>query len=116
LKINDRLPSLNQLTSQLKISKETALKGLRYLLEKGIIESEDRKGYYLKRVKQYLPYRVCLILDKMNVLRDQVYQSFIETIKDQAEIGVYFHHDDFEVFKKLVEENLGNYTHFVIVT
>jgi len=49
LKINDRLPSLNQLTEQLKISKETALKGLNYLLEKGIIEAEYRKGYYVKR-------------------------------------------------------------------
>src|SRR5690606_14699026 len=30
LAINDRLPSLNQLTAELHISKETALKGLQY--------------------------------------------------------------------------------------
>lgn len=116
LSINDRLPSLAQLTSRLKISKETALKGLNYLSEKGIIESEYRKGYYLKRIKQHLPYRVCLILDKMNILRDQVYQSFLETIKDHADVDVFFHHHNFKVFEKLVEENLNNYTHFVIVT
>jgi len=116
LEINDRLPSLNQLTDRLKISKETALKGLNYLLEKGIIESEYRKGYYLKRLKQHLPYRVCLVLDKMNILRDRVYQSFIETIKEHAEVDVYFHHHNFKVFEKLIEENLGSYTHFVVVT
>ncbi|RAV30295.1 GntR family transcriptional regulator [Sinomicrobium soli] len=116
LNINDRLPSLNQLTHTLKISKETALKGLNYLSEKGIIESEYRKGYYLKRIKQHLPYRVCLILDKMNILRDRVYQSFLETIKDHADVEVFFHHHNFRVFEKLIEENLNNYTHFVIVT
>lgn len=116
LTINDRLPSLNQLTAELRISKETALKGLQYLSEKGIIESEYRKGYYVKRLKLHQPYRVCLILDKMNVLRDRVYQAFLETIDDQAEVDVYFHHHNFKVFEKLVEENLNSYTHFVVVT
>lgn len=116
LKINDRLPTLKQLTETLKISKETALKGLNYLSEKGIIESEYRKGYYVKKKKQHSPYRICLILDKMNVLRDRVYQSFLETIKDKAETDVYFHHHNFKVFEKLIDENLNNYTHFVVIT
>lgn len=116
LKINDRLPSLNQLVEKLKISKETALKGLNYLSEKGIIEAEYRKGYYVKKKTQYHPYRICLILDKMNILRDQVYQSFLKKIKNYAEVDVYFHHHNFSVFEKLVEENLNNYTHFVITT
>lgn len=116
LAINDRLPSLNQLTANLRISKETALKGLQYLSEKGIIESEYRKGYYVKSLKLHQTYRVCLILDKMNVLRDRVYQTFLETIKDMAEVDVFFHHHNFKVFEKLIEENINNYTHFVIVT
>lgn len=116
LAINDRLPSLNQLTAELRISKETALKGLQYLSEKGIIESEYRKGYYVKRLKLYQPHRVCLILDKMNVLRDRVYQAFLETIHDRAEVDVFFHHHNFKVFEKLVEENLNSYTHFVVAT
>jgi DNA-binding transcriptional regulator YhcF (GntR family) len=116
LNISDRLPSLNQLTVELSMSKETVLKGLNYLSEKGIIESEYRKGYYVKKKAQYRPYRVCLILDKMNVLRDQVYHSFLETIKENADVEVYFHHHNIKVFTKLVEENLNNYTHFVIVT
>lgn len=116
LKINDRLPSLNQLIDQLKISKETALKGLNYLTEKGIIEAEYRKGYYVKKKTQYQPYRICLILDKMNVLRDRMYQSFLETIQGHAEVDVYFHNHNFKVFEKLVEENLPSYTHFVVTT
>lgn len=116
LNINDRLPTLHQLTSELQISKETALKGLNYLSEKGIIESEYRKGYYVKQLKQHQPYRVCMILDKMNLLRDQVYHSFLETIQDHADVEVFFHHHNFKVFEKLIDENLNNYTHFVVVT
>lgn len=116
LEINERLPSLNQLTAKLGISKETALKGLNYLSEKGIIESEYRKGYYVKKKIVHHEYRICMILDKMNVLRDRVYHSFLEIIKDHADVDVYFHHHNFEVFEKLIDENLSNYTHFVVVT
>lgn len=116
LNINDKLPSINQLIKTLSISKETALKGLNYLSQKGIIESEYRKGYYVKKKSLDHTYRVCMILDKMNVLRDRVYHSFLETIKNHADVDVYFHHHNFKVFEKLVEENLSNYTHFVVIT
>lgn len=116
LAVHDKLPSLNQLTSKLHISKETALKGLQYLSEKGIVEAEYRKGYYVKSLKLHQPYRICLILDKMNVLRDQVYQAFLERINEKAEVDVYFHHHNLTVFEKLIEENLNNFTHFVVVT
>jgi DNA-binding transcriptional regulator YhcF (GntR family) len=116
LKINDRLPSVNQLIEKLNISKETTLKGLNYLSGKGIIESEYRKGYYVRKKAQYHPYRICLILDKMNVLRDRVYQSFLTAIEGYADVDVYFHNHNFKVFEKLVDENLANYTHFVITT
>lgn len=116
LKIDDRLPSLNQLTKQFNISKETALKGLGYLSEKGIIESEYRKGYYVKKKTQYLPYRVCLILDKMNVFREKTYHSFLKSMQNKAEVDVFFHHHNFKFFEKLIEENLNNYTHLILIT
>jgi DNA-binding transcriptional regulator YhcF (GntR family) len=116
LNINDRLPSLNQLMKQMGMSKETVLKGLNYMSEKGIIKSEYRKGYYVQKKNQYHQYRVCMILDKMNILRDRIYQSFLENIQDFAEVDVYFHNHNFKVFEKLIDENLNSYTHFVITT
>lgn len=116
LKINDRLPSLKQLEDQFSMSKETVLKGLNYLSEKGIIESVYRKGYYVRRKAQHHPYRIFFLLDKMNILRDRIYYSFLNTIKDFADVEVFFHHHNFKVFEKLILENLNNYTHFVITT
>ncbi len=116
LHVNDRLPSLKQLEEQLGMSKETVLKGLNYLSEKGIIESVYRKGYYVRRKAQHHPYRIFFLLDKMNILRDRIYYSFLNTIKDFADVDVFFHHHNFKVFEKLILENLNNYTHFVITT
>ncbi|RKO69110.1 GntR family transcriptional regulator [Sphingobacterium puteale] len=116
LHIGDRIPSLNQLQDQLSMSKETVLKGLNYLLEKGIIESVYRKGYYVKKKQVEHSYRILLLLDKMNTMREQIYQSLLVETKGTAAIDVYFHHHNFNVFRNIITENINNYTHFVIVT
>jgi len=116
LHIGDRLPSLKQLERELGMSKETLLKGLSHLLEKGIIESVYRKGYYVKKKSVDHTYRVFLLLDKMNVMRDRFYHTLFDELKDIADMDIYFHHHNFKVFENLIRENLSNYTHFVAAT
>jgi len=116
LHIGDRIPSLKQLEKQLGMSKETLLKGLNHLLEKGIIESVYRKGYYVKKKSVNHTYRVFLLLDKMNVMRDQFYHTLFDELKNLADMDIYFHHHNFKVFENLIRENLNSYTHFVIAT
>ncbi len=116
LHIGDRLPSLKQFEKELGMSKETLLKGLNHLLEKGVIESVYRKGYYVKKKSVDHTYRVFLLLDKMNVMRDRFYHTLFDELRDVADVDVYFHHHNFKVFENLIRENLHNYTHFVIAT
>lgn len=116
LQIGDQVPSLNQLQTQLHMSKETLLKGISYLLEMGIIEAVYRKGYYVKKVSVNYSCHVFLLLDKMNVMREQIYHSILDALKDKGDIDVYFHHHNYKVFEKLIKENLGNYTHYIIAT
>ncbi|SEM03712.1 regulatory protein, gntR family [bacterium A37T11] len=116
LHINDRLPSLKQLEHQFSMSKETVLKGLNHLLEKGIIESVYRKGYYVRKKSVDHNYRIFLLLDKMNVMRDKLYHTLFEQLRDVADVDVYFHHHNFKVFENLIKENLNSYTHFVLTT
>lgn len=116
LRIGDRLPSLKQFERELGMSKETLLKGLNYLLEKGIIESVYRKGYYVKKKSVDHSYRVFLLLDKMNILRDTFYHTLFDQLRDVADVDVYFHHHNAKVFENLIRENLGGYTHFIVTT
>lgn len=116
LSIGDQVPSLKQLQQQLKMSKETLLKGLNELVERGIIESVYRKGYFVRKKNIAHSFRIFLLLDKMNILREQFYRNLFNQLEKRADIDIYFHHHNYQVFEKLIKENLGKYTHYVIAT
>ena len=116
LTVNQRLPSVNQLSSELKISRETVFKALNYLSEKGIVRSSKRRGYFVQKVNVRPPLRIFMMLDKMTAFKEELYHSFHDAIGEQGEVDVFFHHHNLSVFKALITDNLQNYTHFVIVT
>ena len=114
--VNERLPSVNQLSRELEISRETVFKSLNFLSEKGIVKSSNRRGYFVQKVHVRSQLRIFMMLDKMTAFKDDLYHSFHETIGDAGEVDVFFHHHNVEMFDALIRDNLQNYTHFVIVT
>lgn len=116
LRVNDQLPSVNQLSADLRISKSTVLMGLNHLSEKGIIEAVYRKGYFVRKSRIDHDYRVFFLMDKLTVFKEELYQAFYNKLKDRADIDVFFHNHNYRIFERLVLENLHNYTHFVIIS
>jgi DNA-binding transcriptional regulator YhcF (GntR family) len=46
--LNDVLPSINELSFEFEISRDTAEKGYKYLKKIGIVGSIPGKGYFIK--------------------------------------------------------------------
>jgi len=115
LRIGDQLPSVNQLSATYRMSKSTILLGLDHLSEKGIIESVYRKGYFVRKSKAHHEYRIFLLMDKITIFKEELYQALYNKLKEHAEIDVFFHNHNFKLFDRLIRENLHNYTHFVVI-
>lgn len=116
LKVNQRLPSVNKISNELNISRETVFKALNHLSEKGVVKSANRQGYYVQKTDVRTSLRVFFLMDKLTSFKEQIYRSFLKTVADYGEVDVYFHHHNYPLFRSLIEDNLNNYTHFIIVT
>lgn len=116
LKLGQKLPSVNKMSKELNISRETVFKALNKLSERGIVYSKKRKGYFVNKIDVQNEFRIFLLLDKFTVFKDKIYRSLFETIGDRGQVDLFFHHHNYDMFKSLIEENLSNYTHFVVVT
>ncbi len=110
------LPSINDLSYELEISRDTAEKALRYLKSLGVIGSVPGKGYFIANADFKQPIKVFLLFNKLSVHKKIIYDSFASKLGEQAAIDFFIYNNNFSLFKKLMQKCKNeNYTHYVII-
>lgn len=112
---NDILPSINELSCVLEISRDTAEKGYKYLKQKGVIVSVPGKGYYIDHTDFKKKIKIFLLFNKLSVHKKIIYDSFVSALGEDATIDFYIYNNDFAIFKKLIQNKRTEYTHYVII-
>ena len=115
LKKNDKLPSVNKVSLEFSISRDTVLLAYDELKKRGIIYAILGKGYYVKSVEFSFEQRIFLLFDELNIFKEDIYNSFLEKMNNTAQVDIFFHHFNIEMFKKLINESNGNYSKYIIM-
>lgn len=115
LKKGDRLPSLNKVCLTMRVSRDTVLQAYDLLKKRGIIQSILGKGYFVKSTNFQFEERIFLLFDELNAFKEDLYTCFLEAMQEKAQVDIYFHHFNPKLFEKLIQDNQGNYTHYVIM-
>ena len=115
LKQQDILPSINDLSYELDVSRDTAEKGYRYLKKIGVIGSVPGKGYFVKSTEFEQAYNICLLFNKLSAHKKIVYDSFVECLGGNAAIDFYIYNNDLSLFRKLLSSKNEEYSHYVII-
>jgi DNA-binding transcriptional regulator YhcF (GntR family) len=114
---DDKLPSVNNLLIEFDISRDTIVKAYDFLKETGIIESVPGKGYYIKTNEVSKRPKILLLFNKLSAHKKIIYDSFAENMGENAVIDFYIYNNDFNLFKKILEENQDiNYSYYVIIS
>ena len=109
------LPSINEMSYELEISRDTVEKAYRHLKTLGIIGSVPGKGYFIAKTDFKQSIKVFLIFNKLSAHKKIVYDSFARALGEKAAIDFYIYNNDFNLFKKLLQNKNGDYTHYVII-
>ena len=115
LKKGDRLPSVNKVCLEFSISRDTVLLAYEELKKRGIVFAILGKGYYIKSVEFSFEQRYFVLFDELNAFKEDLYSSFLEAIANRAQIDIFFHHFNLEMFRKLINESNGNYSKYIIM-
>lgn len=115
LKKGDRLPSLNKIKEDHKLSRDTVLTAFNELKNRGIIHSVVGKGYYVSTENIIISQKIFLLFDELNSFKEDLYNSFLENLDDNIQVDIFFHHFNSDIFDKLINDNIGNYTYYVIM-
>jgi DNA-binding transcriptional regulator YhcF (GntR family) len=115
LKKGDKLPSLNSIKNQNSLSRDTVLTAFNELKTRGIVQSIVGKGYYVISEDIDVNQKIFLLFDEFNSFKEDLYNSFITGMGDNVRVDIFFHHFNLDVFNKLINDNAGNYSYYVIM-
>lgn len=109
------LPSINELSYQLEISRDTAEKGYKHLKKIGVINSVPGKGYYISNIDFRQKLKIFLLFNKLSVHKKIIFDAFVAALGEDVAIDFYIYNNDFKLFKKLLLNKKDEYSHYVII-
>ena len=111
LKEGDFLPSVNQLSKDGGISRDTIFKAYTILKQRSIISSTPTKGYFVTSES----YKVFVLLDDFSAFKEQLYKSLRNNLPDNYSVDLLFHHYNPEIFNQLILNSLGRYSMYIVM-
>lgn len=115
LQKDDMLPSINELSYKLEISRDTIEKGYKHLKKIGILNSVPNKGYFIAHTDLQEDLRIFLMFNKLSAHKKIIYDSFIHALGDDVTVDFYIYNSDVKLFKKFLANKIDSYSHFVII-
>ena len=115
LKAGQKIPSINEITQQYDLSRDTVLTAFGDLQSRGVIVSRPGKGYYIKKSDVSQKRKIFLLFDKLTSYKEVLYESFIATLQKRDKVEMFFHNFNNALFESLVRENVGQYTDYVVM-
>lgn len=114
-KMGDRIYSINELSNEYFLARDTVQKAYNILHERGVITSVKGKGYYVNNTNIDIAYKVLLLFSKISNYKKQIYNSFVQTLGKNAIVDIKIHHFNTKLFSEEIRNNINNYDYFVVM-
>ncbi len=109
------LPSISSFMNNLSFSRMTVMKAMGELKDRGIIESKNRIGYFVKNEDIRQQIKAMLFLTAFNPYQEALYTSLMSELEDNhVSIDLFFHHGNPDVMCSILKENLGKYGLYLV--
>ncbi len=115
LSVGQRIPSINEISEEYYLSRDTVEKAYALLKEKKIIVSARGKGYYVSRTDISSRANVLFLLNKLSPFKLQIFNSFVQSMGQDAQVDLSVYHGDARILLNTLHETTGRYDHYVLV-
>jgi DNA-binding transcriptional regulator YhcF (GntR family) len=109
-KEGDALPSINKISSQYNIARDTVFKAFQELKDRGIIESAPTKGYFVSSTTN----NIFVLFDIFSPYKNDLYNELTANLPPNYKLDLYFHNFSQRVFDNLILDSIGRYNLYVI--
>lgn len=112
LAVGDDLPSINEMSKQWGVSRDTVFKAYTELKQRGSIASTSTKGYFVREQIS----NILLLLDTYTPFKETLFRSFTENLPaDGYKVDILFHQYNERLFKTILRDSIGRYSYYLIM-
>lgn len=115
LKLGSRLPSINEISIEYYLSRDTVGKALNELRKRGIITSVKRRGYFISKTDFDYKRKIAFITNSITDYQRNIYETFTREIGDAAMVDVYVYNYDIKKFEIIILSHMNDYDYFIVV-
>jgi DNA-binding transcriptional regulator YhcF (GntR family) len=115
IKIGDRIPSINKLSKDIYLSRDTVERAYRVLKKHNILVSVHGKGTYVAAIPAPSKTNVLFLVNKLSPFKMKLYNSFVKEMGNEYQVDLHSYHCDETLFLELLEKYRSNYNYFVIL-
>lgn len=112
LGVGDNLPSVNEMSREFGVSRDTVFKAYTELKQRGVIDSAPGKGYFVCNEVHH----VLLLLDVYSPFKEMLYRNLTENLKEgDYKVDVLFHQYNERLFRTIVRDSVGRYSYYLVM-
>ncbi|MFK7983598.1 MAG: GntR family transcriptional regulator [Saprospiraceae bacterium] len=115
LLMGDKILSINALSEQYDLSRDTVEKAYSLLRSQKIIESVKGKGFYVTKTDLAIRENVLFLINKLSTYKMRIFNAFTAAIGKNVKVDLDIYHCEPEVFKNILEKKEKQYDFLVIM-
>lgn len=115
LAMGEKIPSINELSEEHLLSRDTVEKAYSILKKQNIIESVKGKGYYISKTDLAVKTNVLFLINKLSTYKMKIFNAFVSKLGANAKVDLDIYHCEPLVFSKILERKKLMYDHYVIM-
>lgn len=115
LKFDQKIPSINMISEDYCLSRDTVRRAYDVLKEKKIITSIQGKGYFISATQLFSKIKILFLMNKLSSYKMLLYDSFIDNLGPNSYADLHIYHCDEFLFLSLLEKHKSFYDYYVIM-
>lgn len=114
-KVGDKIPSINEISIDFDVARDTVDKAFADLKSRGIVSSVKGKGFYVAIESVQKRLMIGMFFNRMTHYNQDIYYALYDNLKDVAFVDLIIYHNDGEILESQIKRYLKSYNYFVVI-
>lgn len=113
--IGDKLPSIDYISQQTGVARQTVVQAYKYLKLNGMIQSSKTRGFYVQNNRNIQLLRVMVLFNIMSASKEIIYHAIENELEGKARIELFFHNYNAEIFESIIRSRADMFHYFIVM-